>query len=220
MNSRDVGEDAAFFLYLVPIVASVAYGVYEWYMVGRGSYSMPTDAYLIVSKDPYLFLLSLVAVCAAIVIEVRGTAFNERANVVSANIARMQGLAIAVLLISFAAGLSVAGYGDVAGGLVNFLTGRYALIYAFFLLGISILVSSRQFLGSVGASFIVEFIGLLLIALSPVVLYGGVKVHLSFTDSGIAALITLAIGLFLFASKGMAFARSKGKQKQVASQTT
>lgn len=216
-----MGEDASFFLYLVPIVASIAYGAYEWYMIGRGSTSMPTDAYLIVSKDPYLFLLSLAAVCAAILIELRGSVIIERANVVSVNVVRMQVLAIVVLIISFAAGLSVAGYGNIAGGLANFLTGRYAIIYAFFLLGISILVSSRQFLGKVGASFITEFIGLILIALSPVVLYGGLKIHLSFTASGIAALVTLVIGLFLFASKGMTFVRkSKPGQKQVASQTT
>ncbi len=211
-----MGEDAAFFLFLVPIVASIVYGVYEWYMIGRGSYSMPNDAYLIVSKDPYLFILSLAAVCAAIVIEVRSSTPGERANVVSAIVAKLQGLAIVVLIISFAAGLSVAGYGDVAGGLANFLTGRFALIYAFFLLVISILISSRQFLRSVGAAFITEFIGLLLIGLSPVVLYGGYKVHLSFTISIIAALGVLTIGLLLLASRGMAFTRGKSKQKPVA----
>lgn len=219
MNTKDLGEDGAFFLYLVPIVASIAYGIYEWYLLGRSSGSMPSDAYLIVSKDPYLFLLSVCAICAAIVIEVRSSAFGERQNIVSANVTRLQVLAITVLIISYAAALSVAGYGDLVGGLANFLTGRYALIYAFFLLGMSILIGSRQFLGKMGGGFFSEFIGLILIAISPVVLYAGPRAHLDFTESGIAAIIVFVIGLILFASKGLFFGRKTQKQNQLISKT-
>ncbi len=215
MNSKEVGEDVAFFLYLVPIVASVAYGIYEWYEIGPGSTSMPTDAYLIVSKSPYLFLLSLAAVCVALIVELRTSVLSERAAIVTANVTRMQVLAIISLIISFAAGISVAGYGDWVGGFGNFLSGRYVLIYAFFLLGTSILISSRHFLRTFGISAIIEIIGLLLIAVSPAVIYAGLKLHLSFDASAIAALVTLAIGLALFATKGKPPGKGKAQKKQV-----
>ena len=68
MPSKDFGEDAAFLLYLVPVVASIVYGIAEW--VAQGSTStMPPAAYLIVSKSSYLFLIALVYICAAIALE-------------------------------------------------------------------------------------------------------------------------------------------------------
>ena len=107
MSSKDRGEDVAFFLYLVPIVASIIYGVYEWYTIAHTS-AMPFLAYTIVAKSEYLFLVSLVAICLAIIIEVRSTSISQREGIVKDNSTRLQILAVAVLIVSFAASLSVA----------------------------------------------------------------------------------------------------------------
>jgi hypothetical protein len=193
-SSDDRSEDAAFFLYLVPIAASIIYGVYEWYHFGPKSHSMPGLAYVVVSKDPYLFLGSLAAVCLGFILELRGTPINERTNAISANSKRMQILAIIVLVISYAAGISAGGY-SLANGTSNFLIGRYALIFAFFLIGLSVVIAPKQILGNVKIGVVPEFIGLLLMAASPFLYYGATKLKLPFSAAASVGIIVLIIGV-------------------------
>ena len=77
MPSKDFGEDSAFLLYLVPVVASIVYGIAEW-IAQESTSTMPPAAYLIVSKSPYLFLIALVSICAAIALELRYSVPAER----------------------------------------------------------------------------------------------------------------------------------------------
>jgi hypothetical protein len=216
LNSKELGEDAAFFLYLAPLVAAVAYGVYEWYHFGPKSYSMPGLAYVVVSKDPYLFLGSVVAICVGFILEVRATPFSERNNIVSANTTRMQLLAVVVMIISFAAAISAAGY-DIGNGAGNFLTGRYALIFAFFLLGFSILLSPKQLLGNVKMTVAPEFVGLLLMAMSPFVYYGATKFNLEFPLAAGAGIAVLIIGITVLLGGSKIFKRSPNPSRKPVS---
>ncbi|MDH2902114.1 MAG: hypothetical protein PXY39_14190 [archaeon] len=216
MNSKELGEDAAFFLYLAPLVAAVAYGVYEWYLFGPKSYSMPGLAYVVVSKDPYLFLGSIVAICVGFILEVRATPFSERNNIVSANTTRMQLLAVVVMIISFAAAISAAGY-DIGNGAGNFLTGRYALIFAFFLLGFSILLSPKQLLGNVKMTVAPEFVGLLLMAMSPFAYYGATKLNLEFPLAAGAGIAVLIIGITVLLGGSKIFKRSPNPSRKPVS---
>jgi hypothetical protein len=198
MPSKDFGEDVAFLLYFLPVGASIIYGIYEWAVTASTS-SMPPAAYLIVSKSPYLFLLSLVSICAAIVVEVKYSVPNERSKVVQDNTRRLQILAVIVLIVSFFAALSSGGY-DLGTGFSFFVNGRYALIYAFFLIGISLLLSPKQVIGNARLASLPEVLGLVLLVLAPIVFYGGLKIHLSFAISFVAALILGVIGLALLIS--------------------
>jgi len=181
MPSKDFGEDASFLLYLLPIVAAIIYGAIAWATTAASS-SMPPDAYLIVAKSPYLFLLSLVAICLAIIIEVKYANAPDRNGVVQANTSRLQILAVVVLVLSFLAAVSAGGY-NLTTGAILFVDGRYALIYAFFLIGISLLLSPKQVLGNLKLESIPDLFGLLLAVVSPVLLWAGLKVHLSFEAS-------------------------------------
>ena len=195
MPSKDTGEDMAFFLYLVPIVASIVYGVYEWYSVARTA-SMPPLAYLVVAKSQYLFLISLVAVCLAIIFEVRSTNPQEREGVVRANSVRLQWLAVITMIISLAAALSVGNY-NISNGLAFFVQGRYPIIYAFFLVGISLLLSPKQIIGNARISSLPEILGMVLLVASPVIYYAGVKIKLPFVASAIGGVVVAIIGLVL-----------------------
>lgn len=217
ISTDDRGEDAAFFLYLVPVIASVIYGVYEWYHFGPKSYSMPGLAYVVVSKDPYLFLGSLAAVCLGFILELRGAPMGGRANIVSANASRMQFLAIAVLIISFAAGISAGGY-NVANGVSNFLAGRYSLIFAFFLIGFSILLSPKQILGNAKIAVAPEFIGLLLMAVSPFVYYGATRLKLPFSLAATAGIIVLILGVAILIGGPRLMKKAKPSEKAVVAQ--
>jgi len=209
MSSKDFGEDAAFLLYLVPVVASIIYGVYEWVVTAKTS-TMPSTAYLVVSKSPYLFLISVVAICLALILEVRSANLPERTGVVQANTTRLQILAVVVLIVSFLAALSTASY-DFRTAFSFFVNGRYALIYAFFLIGISLLLSPKQVLGNIRLASIPDVLGLLLIVVSPVLFYGGLKVHLGFTASSIGALLVAIIGFVLLIAGSGLFGKKKQK---------
>lgn len=216
MPSKDFGEDAAFLLYLLPLVASIIYGIYEWAVTASTS-TMPPAAYLIVSKSPYLFLLSLVSICAAIAIEVRYSTPSERNNVVQDNSRRLQQLAVVALVISFLAAFSAGGY-DLGTGFSFFVNGRYALIYAFFLIGISLLLSPKQVVGNARLASLPEIGGLILLVLGPIVFYGGLKIHLSFFVSFGAALLLGIIGIVLLIT-GPTFTGKKRPSPKTVTQT-
>jgi hypothetical protein len=209
MPSRDSAEDIVFFLYLVPIVASIIYGVYEWAVTAKSS-TMPPTAYLIVSKSPELFILALVAICGAIIIDVHSASLSERNAVIQTNTLRLQVLAVAVLVISFAAALSTADYnfGNAASFFVN---GRYALIFAFFLIGLSILLIPKQVFGNIRLTSVPELVGLILLVAAPVIFYGGLKVHLSFAASAGGALIVAILGIFLLFAGPSLFGKKQPK---------
>ena len=215
MPSKDFGEDVAFFLYLVPIVASIVYGAYEWAITAKTS-AMPSTAYLVVSKSPYLFLLSLVAVCGAIVVELAYSDITERNSIVQANTLRLQVLAVIVLIISLAAAISAGGY-NLANGISFFVNGRYALIYAFFLIGISLLLAPKQVLGNAKRSSLPEVVGLILLVLSPIIFYGGVKIHLPYSISLGAAVLAAVVGLVLLFAFTNLGARKQQPRAEVGS---
>jgi hypothetical protein len=218
LPSKDFGEDAAFLLYLVPVVISIIYGIVQWAITAKTS-SMPGSAYLIVSKSPYLFLISLVAICLAIILEVRSAAVPDRSGIVEANTTRLQTLAVVVLVVSLLAGISAGGY-DLATGFSYFVAGRYALIYAFFLIGISLLLAPKEVLGNFRIASVPDILGLLLVVGSPILFYLGLKVHLSFTVSTIGGLIVGIIGFVLLFGGGIFTGKKQtpaAPQKQPAS---
>jgi hypothetical protein len=215
LSSKDFGEDAAFLLYLVPVVVSIIYGIVEWVAISATS-SMPTNAYLIVAKSPYLFLISILAICLAIIIEVRSTASPERNGIIQANISRLQYLAIVVLIISLFASISAGGY-NLGTAISLFVNGRYALIYAFFLIGISLLLAPKQILGNLKLASVPDILGLILLVAGPILFYLGLKVHLSFSVSAIGGLIVGILG-FVLLFMGITFPGKKPQQTVTTSQ--
>lgn len=211
MISKDTGEDVAFFLYLLPVVASVVFGVYEWSILPHTS-AMPLLAYIIVVKSQYLFLLSLVAVCLAIIVEVRSASITEREALVKANSYRLLWLAIVILIVSLASSISAGEY-NLANGLSIFVQGRYPLIYAFFLVGMSLLLSPKQLLGNAKLSSLPEILGLVFLVASPLIFYAGLKVKISFPLSAAAGILIAIVGLVLL----LGISARMGKRKPVDS---
>jgi hypothetical protein len=218
LPSKDFGEDVSFLLYLVPVVVSIIYGAVEWAVVSATS-TMSETAYLVVSKSPYLFLISLVSICLAVILEVRSANAPERNGIVEANTQRLQILAVIVLVISFLASISAGGYNLIIA-ISLFVAGRYAIIYAFFLIGFSVLLSPKEVLGNLRVASIPDVLGLLFVVASPVLFYLGIKVHLDFAVSALGGLIVGIIGFVLLFSEGTLFTKKQGTQvvqKQPAS---
>jgi len=200
LNRRDLFEDSSFFLYIAPIVVAIAYGIYEWNELGKGSGTMPQLAYFIVTKSPYLFLVSIVLICVAIMLDVQGANPAERDKVITANSIRLIYLAIAVIIVSFLAAINVVGYTDLAQAFANFLNGRFPLIFGFLLIGTSILLTLNQLIGRSNMTAVYEVVGLLLLAASPAVLYGALRIHLPFSVAFGGSIVSFALGMFLLLS--------------------
>jgi hypothetical protein len=194
---KDTGEDISFFLYFAPIVASIIYGAYEWAIIDVKSHAFPSRAYLIVSKDPYLFLFSLVVICLAIIVELNFADPQSRSGIIAANTRRLQILAVMVLIVSYAAAISAAHY-SLGDGALIFINGRYAIIYAFFLIGISVLLIPREIFGNFKISMLPEVLGLVLLAASPLIFWAASKYgHLPFAGSAGSGLAIAILGFVL-----------------------
>jgi len=213
MPSKDFGEDVAFILYLVPVVISIIYGAVEWATTAASS-TMPQSSYLIVSKSPYLFLISLVAICVGIILELRSADTTERNGLIEANTRRLQILAVVVLVVSFLAAFSAGSY-NLATAFSLFVNGRYALIFAFFLIGLSLLLSPKEVLGNLRVASIPDILGMLLLVGAPVLFYAGLRIHLSFTISAIGALIVGIIGFLLLFNESSFIGKKQTKPKEV-----
>lgn len=196
MNSRELGEDISFFLYLVPVVAGIVYFAYEWYVAAQSSSNTIGLAYLIVSKSPYLFLLSVVAVCAAIIMEVRTANAADRETVIQSNSYRLLILAVVVLIASFIGAYSLSG-NDFGIASALFVAGREVFIFAFLLILISIFLNPKEVYGNARLNSLPEVIGLVLLAASPALFYVSLKASISYAASSILGLVAFVIGLTL-----------------------
>ncbi|MGH2639102.1 MAG: hypothetical protein ACRDF4_07475, partial [Rhabdochlamydiaceae bacterium] len=161
--------------------------------------------------------LSVVAICIGVILEVRSGGIPEREGIIQANAFRLQILAIVVLIVSLAAALSVAKFSFVAA-FSEFLNGRYALIYAFFLIGISVLLTPRQVFGNARLSSLPEITGLILLAASPAIFYFGLKAHVSFAASALVGVIAAIVGLVLLIGGSSFLAKKRTKPAGITSQ--
>ena len=212
MPSKDFGEDAAFLLYLAPVVISIIYGAVQWAVTAKSS-TMPVEAYLIVAKSPYLFLVSLAAILLAIILEVRSTETADRSGIVEANIRRLQILAVIVLIVSFLAALDAGGFNFIET-ISLFVNGRYPIIYSFFLIGLSLLLAPREVFGNLRVSSLPDLLGMLLVVGAPVLFYLGIRVHLDFAACAFGSLIVGIIGLVLLLNEKMLAPKKPAQQPQ------
>ena len=202
MNSKEVGEDVAFFLYLVPIIAGIVYFAYEWYATAHAYSNYLGLAYLIVTKSPYLFIVSVVAVCVAVIAEVRTTDPANRESVIHANTSRLLTLAIVVLIASFIGAYAQSG-NDFGNAVTLFVDGRQVFLFAFLLILVSIFLNPKEVYGNAKLGALPEVLGLVLLVVSPALFYLGVKTIHSFAASAGLGLVVFILGLVLLASSRM-----------------
>ena len=129
LQKAETTENISFILYLVPLISSTIYAISLWTSEGLSS-TLPETVYLSVTKDPYLFLISFLAICCAVLIEVFGSSKESRLSRIETNSKQIQILAV----ISFSAAVlsvwSTIGYSfDISRILQILLAGRYALIF-------------------------------------------------------------------------------------------
>jgi len=159
---KDSVEDAAFILYIVPILLNGGYGFWSW-VAGGADLAALQQVYTQLTREPLIFLIGLLAVCAAVVLDAR---YLSPIEVVDRRITRLAvfcfitALIIALLSTRF----------NLSSGLTLFLRGRYALIFPALLMVLSFLFRVRG-LSSTSFKSLGRGLSLLLLLVSPLTLY-------------------------------------------------
>lgn len=191
MNRAEAYDDLSTVLYLVPFLVSGIYGLVLWAQLGFSAL-LPTDVYLTVTRDPYVFLVGTFAVFGGLYIDVYSKGRAERAKRISALSGTLQKIAAVSFILAFVCALYANGF-DPTGTVLDFVVGRYSLIFPVMLVLLSyLLVIPFNFGGFTRRSVT----GIVLMLLVPAVVY---EVGKRNSIVGIVfGFILLVIGLFVF----------------------
>jgi len=196
MSSRGKYEDVSTLLYLVPFIASGAYGLYLWFSSGITAI-LPSSAYLEVTRDPYVFLAGTFAVLLGLILDLSGTELQGRRERLVWTSGFLQKTAVACFLLSLLMAWYSNGFLDVAGAADDFVVGRYAIVFPALLFLFSYLVNPTLKLGDARNN---KFLGFLAMLAVPAVVY---EVGKRNTVVGLAsATVFLVIGLWLMLRTG------------------
>jgi len=197
LSRVDVLEDLTFILYLTPLIASAVYALYLWLPTGLST-SLPKSIYLAVTKNPYLFLIGLVAVCGAVLLEVYLSPPDSRVKKLAESSHQVQILATVCVIFALISVWSAADYStDTRVFLTIFLEGRYALIYPLLLFLIAPLLNPTLSLRSFRVRGLTEDLSMLLMVASPLILLLLWRLHAPWEAMISTTLIILAAGLLL-----------------------
>ncbi|NWG08774.1 MAG: hypothetical protein HXX80_00405 [Nitrososphaerales archaeon] len=213
LKKSEMMEDLIFLLYLFPLFLNGLYALYLWFQRGI-TLSLPSEVYLAVTKDHAIFLMGVLAIVAALIIEVRMSPVESRAVNVGKNVSRMRVLAYFCVVTSLISTWSASGYS--LSILDIYLEGGYAMLYPAFLLFLSLALSSpiRKFLKL--SPILFDLLPIVLIVFSPLSLYMlwrlGLPSSLVFS---ISLLIFIAgIAILLYGPKLKEKSKPKVKQEE------
>ncbi len=203
LQKAETTENISFILYLVPLISSTIYAISLWTSEGLSS-TLPETVYLSVTKDPYLFLISFLAICCAVLIEVFGSSKESRLSRIETNSKQIQILAV----ISFSAAVlsvwSTIGYSfDISRILQILLAGRYALIFPLMLFILAFLLNTSLKFNLLSFNNLMKNASFILMIASPLIFYGLWRIHVPWEGIISITLITLIIGVALILYKGL-----------------
>jgi len=192
MSSRGNSEDISTVLYLVPFIGGVVYSVVLWAETGL-SLTLPTSVFLTVTRDPYFFIISSVAVMVGVIIEMNGTEQSARAAKLSSLGNTLQSIAVASLIFVILAAWYANGFTDIDGTATDFIVGKYGLVFPAMLVLLSYLVTAQFRLEALANRKVIAVIALLLV---PASLY---EIGRHQTGLGIAiSFVLLVVGAALY----------------------
>ena len=191
MSSRGRYEDISTVLFLVPFIVSGVYGIYLWVTLGI-SLVFPPSAYLQVTRDPYVFLIGILAVLGGVLLDLSGVEPQNRRERLSWTSNYLQKTAAACFVLSLLVAWYANGFIDIVGTAQDFVVGRYSLVFPAMVFLFSYLVNPS--LKTSGATSY-RFLGFLAMLAVPAVVY---EVGKRNTVVGLAsALALMLIGVYL-----------------------
>jgi hypothetical protein len=165
MATRGRAEDYSTILYMVPFVASAAYGIFLWVQNGISAI-LPSSVYLGVTRDPILFIVGSLSVMLGVMVEVNSTDASARpAKLVSLG-NTLQSIAVASLVLVLLSAWYANGFTDLTGAATDFIVGRYGLVFPAVLVLLSYLISARFGLAALRSRKSIAIIAMLLVPVS------------------------------------------------------
>ena len=135
LMKKDSVEDAAFILYIIPILLNGGYGLWSWVAAGADLAALQ-QVYINLTREPVIFLVGLIAVCVAVVLDARYLSPIEDVE------RRVTRLAVFCFITALIIALLSTGF-NLSRGLILFLQGRYALIFPALLMVLTFLFKVR-----------------------------------------------------------------------------
>lgn len=187
----------------MPLLVSTIYALSLWISKGLSS-ALPETVYLTVTKDPYIFLIGVLSICLAVIIEIYASPITSRLSKLEANSRQIQFLAVICFVTSAISVWSASGYSFSMSKFIQiFLEGRYALVYPLMLFILALLLKSSLQLKPLYSNNLRENISFILLIASPIICYGLWSIHISWGGIISVTLITSIIGLALLLYKGL-----------------
>ena len=198
MNRTEAYEDLSAVLFLVPFLASGIYAIVLW--AGKGaSLLLPTDTYLTVTRDPYVFLIGIFAVFGGVYFELSATERDKRRDKISSLSGTLQKIAAASFVLALLSALYANGF-DPSGTVLDFVVGRYSLVFPAMLVLFSYLIITPFNTGGFGMR---SLAGIVVMLLVPAEIYEVGKRN-SFVGISFG-FVLLLVGMFI-----LLWSRSKG----------
>jgi len=196
MSSRGRYEDASTLLFLVPFIASGADAIYLWVSSGISA-KLPSSVYLDVTRDPYIFLVGILAVLAAVLLDVNGVDRQVRRERLAWTSGYLQKTAAACFVLSLVMAWYANGFLDLSGAAEDFVVGRYSIVFPVILVFFSYLVNPSLKVGGAASYKLLGFLALLAV---PAVVY---EVGKRDTVVGLAsAVVLMIVGVYLLIRTG------------------
>ena len=199
--SKTVDElgDVAFFLYLTPFIATFLYTMYLWVQSGI-SPVLPQLVFLEVTQSPYLFLVGIVAVTVAGVLDVNDENPATRKAAVAKLSLRLQTIALVSIVLAVVAAVYSSG-GDLGNAFFNLLDGRYPLVFPALLVLMSFLILPALDVRKLDSRNAQSVAVVVLLLASPAALHEVGKVNPVAGLASAFALLLAAAAVFLRAQK-------------------
>lgn len=191
MKRSELYQDLAMLLFLLPFILPAVYALYLWSSYGLSPF-LPSQVYLQVTRDPYVFMVGMFSVIVGSLIEVSSFPPEERDQRIVQLSSNLQKIALASFLLALLVSWYSNHFTDVSGTFLDFLAGRFNVLFPSFLVFFSFILVTPFSVSWIRNRY---FISSLLLVLIPPVLYIG-RHHPAFSFSVSLLLLISAVAIF------------------------
>jgi hypothetical protein len=172
MNREQIG-DLTILLYAAPFLVGALGWIYHYIFLNTVDRSLDT-LYIVVSKDPIIFLAGFFCTISASVLDIRIT--REELDKV---VARLQEIALALLIVEVIGALIVIGFtGNAARIFYLFLDGKYSVVLPLLMFIYAYLISlSKSSLINLNRKLLMTTVSIILMIAAPVYLFYMGAIH-------------------------------------------
>jgi len=187
-------EDVSFLLYFLPVILTT--GSFIWGITENNSY---LDAYLFATRNSIIFIISIIAIAGAVLLEINNTTIEKRYNVLVNHTKRMKTLGITILLLSIIGSLlATESFLAIGTSIGLFLTARFPIAFAAIMFLQSAFLRVPFTKKPKEEKMIMKLISVICIAIVPLVYYTGNLLKFPFVISLIISLLFVIFGIYLF----------------------